>query len=68
MPVKINTAVAVVDIDFGKSSFHAAPVSLSLSLSLSYGTMTRSYLYQQRPRLRTQCAPAAAQGPSALGH
>ena len=28
MPVKINTAVAVVDIDFGKSSFHAAPVSL----------------------------------------
>jgi len=66
MPVKINTAVAVVDIDFGKSSFHAAPVSLSLSLS--YGTMTRSYLYQQRPRLRTQCAPAAAQGPSALGH
>ena len=48
MPVKINTSVAVVDIDFGKSSFHVAPVSLF------YGTMTRPYLYQQRPRLRTQ--------------
>ena len=62
MPVKINTSVAVVDIDFGKSSFHVAPVSLF------YGTMTRPYLYQQRPRLRTQRAPAAAQGPGALGH
>jgi hypothetical protein len=60
--VKINTAVAVVDIDFGKSSFHAAPVSLF------YGTMMLPYLYQQRPRLRTQRAPAAAQGPGALGH
>ena len=50
MPVKINTSVAVVDIDFGKSSFHVAPVSLI------YGTMPRLRTQRRRPQLKDRRA------------